>query len=75
MRTGLVERGNTGVPQGSLEGMWNFGVYSDNIQEKIMESVSGISVGGEIVRAIVYADDISLINRNPSLTSLGLGAV
>ena len=32
VKTELLERGNTGVPQGSLEGMWNFGVYSDNIQ-------------------------------------------
>ena len=28
-RTNLLDRGNTGVPQGSLEGMWNFGVYLD----------------------------------------------
>ena len=26
VKTKLLERGNTGVPQGSLEGMWNFGV-------------------------------------------------
>ena len=26
VNTHLLDRGNTGVPQGSLEGMWNFGV-------------------------------------------------
>ena len=31
VKTDLLNWGNTVVPQGSLEGIWNFGVYSDNI--------------------------------------------
>ena len=50
----LVDRGNTGVPQGSLEGMWNFVAYSDNIRDAICESIDGMTVGSEVVRAIIY---------------------
>ena len=74
-RTDLVDRGNTGVPQGSMEGMWNFGVYSDNILDEISASVEGISLGNETIRAVVYADDISPINSTPALTNLALKAV
>ena len=56
--TNLLHRGNAGVPQGSLEGTWNFGVYSDNINCAIMESVEGVRVGSEIVHAVIYANDI-----------------
>ena len=64
MKTMFVERGNTGVRQGSLEGMWNFGIYSDNIQDAITRSAKGILVGNEIIRAVTYADDISSVNNN-----------
>ena len=64
IKTELVDRGNTGVPQGSLEGMWNFGVYSDNIREAICESIDGMTVGFEVVRAIIYADDISPVTTS-----------
>ena len=74
-KTEQVERGNTGVPQGSLEGMWNFGVYSDNIQEEISSKVEGISLGGKTVRAIVYADDISPVNSTPAMTNEALSAI
>jgi len=65
LKTELLERGNTGVPQGSLEGMWNFGVYSDNIQDAISKAVKGITVGSEVVRAIIYADDVSPVTASP----------
>ena len=75
VKTKLVERGNTGVPQGSLEGMWNFGVYSDNIQTAILDSVKGIKVGSEVVHAVVYADDISPITNGSTATNLVLDAI
>ena len=62
VQTDLLERGNVGAPQGSLEGMWNFGVYADNIRSEISNVVPGIGVGSEWVREVVYADDISLVN-------------
>lgn len=46
VKTQLLDRGNIGTPQGSLEGMWNFGVYSDNISSAIAQAVPGIEVGG-----------------------------
>ena len=75
VKTKLLERGNTGVPQGSLEGMWNFGVYSDNIQDAILDSLKGITVGSEFVRAVIYEDDISPITGGSSATNLVLNAV
>ena len=75
VKTELLNRGDTGVPQGSLEGMWNFGVYSDNINDAISESVGGIAVAGEIIRAIIYADDISPVNSSSSETNAALEAI
>ena len=75
VKTELLERGNTGVPQGSLEGMWNFGVYSDNIQDAISKSVIGITVGSEVVRAIIYADDISPVTVGSSETNAVLESI
>ena len=75
VKTGLLDRGNVGVPQGSLEGMWNFGVYSDNIQDAIIASVKGITVGREVVRAVVYADDISPVTNGLTETNKVLNAV
>ena len=69
VKTRFVERGNTGVSQGSLEGMWNFGIYSDNIQDAITRSAKGILVGNEIIRAVTYADDISPVNNNAIMTN------
>ena len=57
VQTDLLDRGDVGAPQGSLEGMWNFGVYADNIHNLITKYVKGIGVGDEWVREIVYADD------------------
>ena len=74
-KTKLLERGNTGVPQGSLEGMWNFSVYSDNIDEVISEAVGGTMVGEEMVRAVIYADDLSPINPSPVETNAALYAI
>ena len=74
-KTELLERGNTGVPQGSLEGMWNFGVYSDNIRDAICESIDGINVGFEVVRAIIYADDISPVTASSNETNAVLQAI
>ena len=48
-----MDRGDVGAPQGSLEGMWNFGVYADNIHSRISNSVKGTGVGSEWVREIV----------------------
>ena len=64
VKTQLLDRGNIGTPQGCLEGMWNFGVYSDNISTAIAQAVPGIEVGGVIVREVAYADDITPINPN-----------
>ena len=64
-----------GAPQGSLEGMWNFGVYADNIHSAIATAVSGIKLGHDLVREIIYADDITLINPISSETNLALEAV
>ena len=75
VKTKLLERGNTGVPQGSLEGMWNFGVYSDNIRDAICESMEGITVGSEVVRAIIYADDISPVTSSSNETNDVLQAI
>ena len=70
-----LPRGDCGVPQGSLEGMWNFSVYSDNIQSSITKAVPGILVGGQVVRNVVYADDNSPINSSPRRTNLALAAI
>ena len=75
VKTDFVERGSTGVPQGSLEGMWNFGVYSDNIQKAIIRAGRGIVVGNENVRAVTYADDISPVNDSVASTNLALKAI
>ena len=74
-RTHLLDRGDTGVPQGSLEGMWNFGVYSDNINGAIMECGDGVLVGGEKVHAVIYADDISPVNPGSVDTNLALESI
>ena len=55
--------------------MWNFGVYSDNINDAISHSVEGIVVGNEVVRAVIYADDISPINASSSETNAALQAI
>ena len=73
--TELLDRGDYGVPQGSLEGMWNFSVYSDNIQREIIKSVLGINVGGQIVRDVVYADDDTPVNPCPSSTNRALKTI
>ena len=73
--TKSLDRGEYGVPQGSLEGMWNFSVYSDNIQREMIKSVPGINVGGQIVRDIVYADDDTPVNSCPFLTNRALEAI
>ena len=73
--TDVLPRGDSGVPQGSLEGMWNFSVYSDNIQNAIVKSVPGIVVGGQVVRDVVYADDDTPINSCPTMTNLVLDAI
>ena len=74
-KTKLLERGNTGVPQGSLEGMWNFSVYSDNINDAICDAVGGTMVGGEMVGAVIYADDISPVNPSSAETNTALNAI
>ena len=43
VKTGLMERGNVGAPQGSLEGMWNFGVYADNIHSALLVLFRGLN--------------------------------
>ena len=73
--TCALPRGDHGVPQGSLEGMWNFSVYSDNIQSSLTKAVPGILVGGQVVRNVVYADDNSPINSCPRTTNLALDAI
>ena len=55
--------------------MWNFSVYSDNIQNAIIEAVPGIVVGGQVVRDVVYADDDTPVNSSPYLTNLALEAI
>ena len=45
LQTDLMDRGDVGAPQGSLEGMWKFGVYADNIHSRISNSVKGTGVG------------------------------
>ena len=75
VQTDRLDRGNVGAPQGSLEGMWNFGVYADNIHSRISKHVEGISVGSEWVREVVYADDITPINPTSAETNLALRAV
>ena len=73
--TDTLKRGDIGVPQGSMEGMWNFSVYSDNIQSAMTKAVSGIVVGGQVVRDVVYADDDTPVNPNSSQTNLALEAI
>ena len=73
--TKLLNRGDIGVPQGSLEGMWSFGVYSDNIVSGITENSKGVRVGGETVHAVIYADDISPINSGSVDTNLALESI
>ena len=68
-------RGNTVVSQGSMEGMGNFGIYSDNINDAISYSVVGIMVGKETVHVVIYADDISPINSCPEETNAALQAI
>ena len=75
MKTQLLERGNIGVPQGSLGGMWNYGVYSDNIQDAISQSAGGTTVGMELVRAVVYADDISPVTGCSTELNVVLNAI
>ena len=75
VQTDFLERGDVGAPQGSLEGMWNFGVYADNIHKEISNVVTGIGVGSGWVREVVYAHDISLINGTSGETTLALKAV
>ena len=75
VQTDLLERGDIGAPQGSLEGMCNFGVYADNIHSQISKVVTGIDVGSVRIRDVVYADDITLVNNSPRETNLGLNAV
>ena len=55
--------------------MWNFGVYSDNIRDAICESIDGITVGFEAVRAIIYADDISPVTASSNETNAVLQAI
>ena len=74
-KTKLLNRGNIGVPKGSLEAMWNFGVYSDNIMSGITENSKGVRVGGETVHAVIYADDISPINSSSVDTNLALESI
>ena len=40
-----------------------------------MSSTKGITVGNEIVRAVIYADDITLINNDAVMTNRGLRAL
>ena len=54
-----------GAPQGSLEGMWNFGVFAHNIHSAIASTVLGIKVGEDLVKEVTYANDIFLINQYP----------
>ena len=75
VKTELMERGNVGAPQGSLEGMWNFGVYADNIHSAIASTVPGFNLGHDLVKDVIYADDITLINPLSSETNLALEAV
>ena len=75
VKTKLLDRGNVGAPQGSIEGMWNFGVYADNIHSAISDSVSGVNLGNEMVRDVVYADDITVVNPVSSEINLALEAI
>ena len=43
VKTELMERGNVGAPQGSLEGIRNFGVYADNIHSAIASVIRGLN--------------------------------
>ena len=74
-KTKLLSRGDVGAPQGSLEGMWNFGIYSDNIHDAIAEAAPGVLVGGELVTEIGYADDITPVCKNPADAHLALLAI
>ena len=74
-KTKLLSRGDVGAPQGSLEGMWNFGVYSDNIHDAIGKASPGVLVGGEEVKEVVYADDITPVCKNPREAQLALKAI
>ena len=75
LKTKLMVRGNTVVSQGSMEGMGNFRVYSDNINHAISYSVVGIMVGKETVRGVIYSDDILPINSSPEETNAALQAI
>jgi len=68
-------RGNTVVSQESIEGMGNFGIYSDNINDAIAYSVVGIMVGKETVHVVIYPDDISPINSCPEETNAALQSI
>ena len=73
--TDTLPRRDYGVPQGSLEEMWNFSVYSDNIQSAIVKAVPDIVVGEQVVRDVAYADDDSPVNPCPIQTNLALHAI
>ena len=55
--------------------MWDLGVYSDNIRDAICDSIDGITVGSEVVRAIIYADDISPVTFSSTETNDVLQAI
>ena len=74
-KTKLLSRCDVGAPQGSLGGMWNFGVYSDNIHDAIAEAISGVLVGGEVVTEVGYADDITPVCRSPKEADFALKAI
>ena len=75
VRRDILERGDVGAPQGSLESMWNFGAYADNIHSQIAKVVPGIAVGSEWVREVVYTDDISPVNSSTEDTKLAIKAL
>ena len=74
-KTDLLSRGDVGAPQGSLGGMWNFAVYSDNIHDAIAEAISDVLIGGEAVTEVGYADDITPVCGNPKDANLTLKAI
>ena len=73
--TDALPRGDYGVPQGSLEGMWNFSVYPDNIQSAIFKVVPEIVVRRQVVGDVANADDDSPVNPCPIQTNLALHAI
>ena len=50
-------------------------MYADNIHSAIASAVPGIKLGNNLVREVIYADDITLINPISSETNLALEAV